>query len=68
MRRAMRINPVFCKNDCVISYNAGMIFSKCGETEEAIKYVKHSLSLNPDFDSAKTLMNSLMKHAPHANA
>jgi tetratricopeptide (TPR) repeat protein len=58
---ALRINPPFYKNNYLASYNIGMILSKTNETDEAMKYINHSLSINPDYECAKTLKASLIK-------
>jgi tetratricopeptide (TPR) repeat protein len=61
MRRALRINPSLHKNDPTISYNAGMMFSKNKEYEEAIKFVDNALSIVPDYEPAKKLSIELHK-------
>jgi tetratricopeptide (TPR) repeat protein len=59
MRNAIRINPDLFKKDHVTSYNAGKVFAGNREKEQAVVFLNNALALNPEYESAKVLLQSL---------
>jgi hypothetical protein len=47
------------KKDHVTSYNAGKVFAGNREKEQAVVFLNNALALNPEYESAKVLLQSL---------
>jgi tetratricopeptide (TPR) repeat protein len=61
VRRVLDINPKFHANDHVLSYNLGLIFARTNNREAARRFLEYSLKIEPNFPSAKKLLDAMFE-------
>jgi tetratricopeptide (TPR) repeat protein len=59
MAKALQINPDLPTVSANIAYNIGIIFMHAGNREEAERYLRTALELNPGFESARVALERL---------
>ncbi|MFV0423873.1 tetratricopeptide repeat protein [Oleidesulfovibrio sp.] len=59
VNRILKRTPAFGSKDKTLSYNIGIIFSRCRDNAEARRFFENALNIDPDFEKARKALDVL---------
>lgn len=62
LEKVLKINPDFYAKSALLSFNVGVMYYNANQYPDAVKYLKHTLSLDPSHQGAKRIMANIAKN------